>query len=48
LGEDMILAVENEVKVHPAFQEAILVLDESAEEKLANTALERVVNTMGA
>ena len=33
LGEDMILAVENEVKVHPAFQEAILVLDESAEEK---------------
>ena len=32
-GEEVILAVENEVKVHPAFQEAILVLDESAEEK---------------
>jgi len=31
--ESVILAVENEVKVHPAFQEAILVLDESAEEK---------------
>ena len=32
-GEEVILAVENEVKVHSAFQEAILVLDESAEEK---------------
>jgi SRSO17 transposase len=32
-GEEVILAVENEVKTHPAFQEAILVLDESAEEK---------------
>jgi SRSO17 transposase len=32
-GEGVILAVENEVKVHPAFQEAVLVLDESAEEK---------------
>lgn len=32
-GDEVILAVENEVKVHPAFQEAILVLDESAEEK---------------
>ncbi len=32
-GEEVILAVENEVKAHPAFQEAILVLDESAEEK---------------
>jgi SRSO17 transposase len=32
-GETVILAVENEVKVHPAFQEAVLVLDESAEEK---------------
>ena len=32
-GEKVILAVENEVKVHPAFQEAVLVLDESAEEK---------------
>ena len=32
-GEEVILGVENEVKVHPAFQEAILVLDESAEEK---------------
>jgi SRSO17 transposase len=29
----VIVAVEEEVKVHPAFQEAILVLDESAEEK---------------
>lgn len=33
LGEEVILAIENEVKVHPAFQEAVLVLDESAEEK---------------
>lgn len=32
-GEEVILAVENEVCDHPAFQEAILVLDESAEEK---------------
>jgi SRSO17 transposase len=32
-GEEVILAVENEVRVHSAFQEAILVLDESAEEK---------------
>ncbi len=32
-GEEVIEAVENEVKVHPAFQEAVLVLDESAEEK---------------
>lgn len=32
-GEDVILAVENEVKVHPSFREAVLVLDESAEEK---------------
>jgi len=31
--EAVILAVEDEIKVHPAFQEAILVLDESAEEK---------------
>ena len=31
--ESVILAVENEIKGHPAFQEAILVLDESAEEK---------------
>ena len=31
--EAVILAVEGEVKVHPVFQEAILVLDESAEEK---------------
>lgn len=31
--ERVIVAVEEEVKVHPAFQEAILVLDESAEEK---------------
>ena len=32
-GEEVILAVEKEIKVHPAFQEAVLVLDESAEEK---------------
>jgi SRSO17 transposase len=32
-GEDVILALENEVKTHPAFQEAVLVLDESVEEK---------------
>ena len=32
-GAEVIEAVENEVKVHPAFQEAVLVLDESAEEK---------------
>lgn len=31
--EKVILAVENEIKVHPAFQTSILVLDESAEEK---------------
>jgi SRSO17 transposase len=32
-GEEVIIAVEDEVKVHPAFREGILVLDESAEEK---------------
>jgi SRSO17 transposase len=32
-GEEVILAVENEVRVHAAFQGAVLVLDESAEEK---------------
>lgn len=32
-GEEVILAVENEVRVHAAFQEAMLILDESAEEK---------------
>jgi len=31
--ETVMLAVENEIKVHPAFQASILVLDESAEEK---------------
>ena len=31
--EAVILAVEDEIEVHPAFQEAVLVLDESAEEK---------------
>lgn len=30
---DLIAAVQNEIKVHPHFQKAILVLDESAEEK---------------
>ncbi len=32
-GDSVVLAVEAEIKVHPAFQEAILVLDESAEAK---------------
>ena len=32
-GEEVILAVEKEVRAHSAFQEAVLVLDESAEEK---------------
>jgi SRSO17 transposase len=32
-GADLIAAVQNEIKVHPSFQKAILVLDESAEEK---------------
>jgi SRSO17 transposase len=32
-GDDVIVGVGNEVKIHPAFGEAILVLDESAEEK---------------
>jgi len=32
-GPDLIEAIQNEVKSHPAFQEAILVLDESAEAK---------------
>lgn len=32
-GDAVVLAVEDEIRVHPAFQEAILVLDESAEEK---------------
>lgn len=32
-GEGLICAVEDEIKAHPAFQEAVLVLDESAEEK---------------
>ena len=30
---DLIAAVQNEIKAHPSFQKAILVLDESAEEK---------------
>ncbi len=32
-GRSLIEAVQDEIKVHPAFQQAILVLDESAEEK---------------
>jgi SRSO17 transposase len=32
-GPSMIQAIQNEIKIHPAFQEAVLVLDESAEEK---------------
>jgi len=32
-GADLIVAVQAEIKAHPAFQSAILVLDESAEEK---------------
>jgi hypothetical protein len=32
-GPTLIEAIQNEIKVHPAFQEAVLVLDESAAEK---------------
>ncbi|MCJ7700805.1 MAG: IS701 family transposase [Anaerolineales bacterium] len=32
-GSDLIAGVQSEIKCHPAFQEAILVLDESADEK---------------
>lgn len=32
-GPSLVEAIQNEIKVHPAFQEAVLVLDESAEEK---------------
>jgi SRSO17 transposase len=32
-GEGLIEAIQNEIKIHPAFQEAILVLDESADAK---------------
>ena len=32
-GTDLIEAIQNEIKSHPSFQEAILVLDESAEAK---------------
>ncbi len=32
-GPALIQAIQKEIKVHPAFQEAVLVLDESAEEK---------------
>jgi len=32
-GPTLIEAIQNEIKVHPEFQEAVLVLDESAEEK---------------
>jgi len=32
-GTDLIMAVQQEIKGHPAFEKAILVLDESAEEK---------------
>jgi len=32
-AETLIEAIQGEIKTHPAFQEAILVLDESAEEK---------------
>ena len=32
-GSSLIEAIQDEIKVHPAFQQAILVLDESAEEK---------------
>src|SRR4030042_222095 len=32
-GPALIQALRNEIKVHPAFQETVLVLDESAEEK---------------
>jgi len=32
-GRSLIEAIQDEIKVHPAFEQAILVLDESAEEK---------------
>ena len=32
-GSELIEAIQSEIKVHPAFQQAVLVLDESAEEK---------------
>jgi SRSO17 transposase len=32
-GRSLIEAIHAEIKVHPAFQQAILVLEESAEEK---------------
>ncbi len=32
-GPALIEAIQKEIKIHPAFQEAVLVLDESAEEK---------------
>jgi SRSO17 transposase len=32
-GPGLTQAIQNEIKVHPSFQEAVLVLDESAEEK---------------
>ncbi len=32
-GRSLIEAIRDEIRVHPAFQQAILVLDESAEEK---------------
>lgn len=32
-ARSLIEAIQDDIKVHPAFQEAILVLDESAEEK---------------
>ena len=32
-GRSLIEAIQDEIKVHPAFQQAMLVLDESAEEK---------------
>ena len=32
-GRSVIEAIQNEIKIHAGFQETILVLDESAEEK---------------
>lgn len=32
-GQGLIEAIQNEIKIHPAFQEAVLVLDESADAK---------------
>jgi len=37
-GRGLIEAIQDEIKVHPAFRQAILVLDESAEEKAGSNS----------